>query len=168
MFSAELLLDLASEGTVIAQWAQLIEADLPSAGRHTGASNRPHITLAVREWMDAAALAPAASALPLPVTLGGTLLFGHGGRFVLARQVVVSGGLLALHRRVAEIVGPAEPRYATTRPDEWTPHVTLGRRLSAEQVGLALSVLSADPIEGTAVGLRVWDAVAKVVTDVTV
>ena len=89
MFSAELLFDPDSEQSVRDDWARLLDAGLPSAGRHTAPSNRPHITLVVREWMDAAALAPLADSLPIRLDLGGVLLFGHRDRFVLARQVVV-------------------------------------------------------------------------------
>ena len=49
MFSVEILLDPVSEAAVRAQWMRLVEAGLPSAGRQTAPSNRPHITLAVRE-----------------------------------------------------------------------------------------------------------------------
>ena len=164
MFSVELLLDPASEQVVRDEWQRLIEAGLPSAGRQRAPSNRPHITLAVRERVDAASLAPLADALPLGLEIGGSLLFGHRERFVLARQVVVSSALLSVHRDVARIVGPPEPRYANTAPDHWTPHVTLARRMHPGEVAGALAVLDGRPIAGQAAGLRVWDAAAKTVT----
>src|SRR6478609_7725451 len=115
MFSVEILLDPASEEAVHDEWARLIEAGLPSAGRQTAPSNRPHITLAVRERLDASALPSLASAavvLPFDLELGGILLFGHADRFVLARQVIVTARLLELHRAVAEIAGVPEPSFA--------------------------------------------------------
>ncbi|TDN91979.1 2'-5' RNA ligase family protein [Microbacterium sp. BK668] len=164
MFSVEILLDPLSEQAVRDEWDRLIDAGLPSTGRQTAPSNRPHITVAVRERVDASAVASVADALPLELALGGILLFGHSGRFVVTRQVIASAALLELHRRVAGIAGPAEPRYANTAPDQWTPHVTLARRVPAEQVATMLAVLESRPITGRATGLRVWDAVAKTVT----
>lgn len=164
MFSVEILLDPVSEAAVREQWTRLVEAGLPSAGRQTAPSNRPHITLAVRERVDAAAFAPVGDSLPFGLELGGVLLFGHRDRFVVTRQVVVSTRLLDLHRHVAEIAGPPEPAYANTAPDQWTPHVTLARRVPAAQVAEALGVLDPRPIAGRATGLRVWDAATKTVT----
>src|SRR4051794_15365587 len=71
VFSVEILLDPVLERAVRDEWALLIEAGLPSAGRQTAPSNRPHITLAVRERVDAAAFAPVAEGLPLDLELGG-------------------------------------------------------------------------------------------------
>jgi len=164
VFSVEILLDPASEADVRDEWARLIEAGLPSAGRQATPSNRPHITLAVRERVDASSLAPVAEDLPFDLDLGGTLLFGRRDSFVLTRQVIVSAALLDVHRRVAAIVGPAEPRYQVTAPDHWTPHVTLARRMSADQVAEALAAVPSHPISARATGLRVWDAAARTVT----
>jgi 2'-5' RNA ligase len=164
MFSVELLLDPASERAVRDQWASLADAGLPSAAQHTGPSNRPHITLAVRERVDAASLAPLADALPFDLELGGILLFGHHGRFVVTRQVIVSAALLELHRHIAAIAGPPEPPYANTAPDHWTPHVTLARRVAGDQIEGVLAAVGSVPIAGQASGLRVWDAGEKTVT----
>ena len=77
-------------------------AGLPSQARHTGASNRPHITLALTDTITddvERRLADAASRLPIPVALGALLIFG-ARRFVLARLVVPSAGLLDLQAGV--------------------------------------------------------------------
>lgn len=165
MFSVELLLDPAAEQSVRAEWTRLIEAGLPSAGRQTAPSNRPHITLAVRDEVDAASFATVGD-LPFELELGGILLFGHHDHFVVTRQVIVSAALLELHREVARIAGPPEPRYANTAPDRWSPHVTLARRVRSRQVGDALAVLQPRGVMGAASGVRVWDATAKTVTTV--
>ncbi|WP_106815284.1 2'-5' RNA ligase family protein [Microbacterium timonense] len=164
MFSVELIPDAATDAAVRAEWGRLIEAGLPSAGRHEGESNRPHVTLAVREALDPAALAPISALLPVPLELGGTLVFGREGRFVLARAVVMTRKLLDLHRAVAFAAGAAGPRYGNTMPDRWSPHVTLARRLDADGLAHALSVLELRAVDGAAVGLRVWDAGNKRVT----
>jgi 2'-5' RNA ligase len=164
VFSVEVTVDAAADEAVRADWARLVEAGLPSSGRNPSPTNRPHVTLAVREQVDPTAVAGAVGLLPIPLELGGILLFGHRGQFVLARQVVVTAALLALHRAVADSLGPPEPRYANTGLDRWSPHVTLARRLDAQRVAEALAVIEAQPITAQATGLRIWDASAKQIT----
>lgn len=164
MFSVELVTDPAIERSVRLDWERLGAAHLPHAGSNPSPSNRPHVTLAVRDEVRAEELAEIAALLPLPLELGGVLLFGHERRFVVSRQVVVTAALLSFHREVARIVGPPEPRYANTGPDRWTPHVTLARRVSPDQLPQVLGVIGEPRLAGEAVGLRVWDAAAKVVT----
>lgn len=164
MFSVEVTFDAAAEDAVRADWARLIEAALPSSGRNPSPSNRPHVTVAVRDDVDPSVVADVADILPLPLDLSGVLLFGRRGQFVLTRQVVVTQALLDLHRQVAHRLGPPEPRYANTAPDRWSPHVTLARRLDADRLAHALAVIDAPPIAAEAIGLRVWDATAKQIT----
>ena len=47
MFSIELVLAGAADQAVRDDWASLVRAGLPTQARHTGASNRPHLTLAL-------------------------------------------------------------------------------------------------------------------------
>ena len=159
-----MLPDAATERAVRGEWARLAEAGLPSLAAHTAPSNRPHVTVAVRDGVDPRDCEPLVSLLPTRLELGGVLLFGGSGRFVLVRQVVMTAALLDIHRAVAAAVGPAGERHANTAPDRWTPHVTLGRRLDASQVSVALQILDPSPVVGALEGLRVWDAAAKVVT----
>ncbi|WP_067655536.1 2'-5' RNA ligase family protein [Nocardia harenae] len=157
--SVELLLDAAAESAVRAQWAALAAAGLPSQAQHTGASNRPHITAAV-----ATELAPQAEAAlaelefePLPVTLGSPVVFGVE-RLVLVRLVIATRALLALHRRVHAALGPAPGVPANIRPDAWTPHVTLARRLPPTRLGTAIGLIATDgDSAATVVGIRRWD-----------
>lgn len=165
MFSVELLPDPATEAAVREDWARLVAADLSSSGRQDSASHRPHVTLAVREQVDPRALEALGERLPLPLDLGGVVLFGHR-RHVLARAVVPSLALLRFQHDVADAVGPPERRYVNTAPDRWTPHVTLARRLDGSDVARALAVIAAVPTKGQAVGLRVWDAAARRVTTI--
>lgn len=167
MFSIESLPDDVVDAAVRADWQRLIDADLPSAGRHPSETNRPHVTLAVRDDLpeDAVrALARVGGALPVECRLGGAVVFAAGERFVLARPVVMSAALLRLHADIVDLVGPPPVRYAVTAKDRWTPHVTLARRMTAEQVGRALGAVGAATVEGELTGLRLWDAEAKVVT----
>ncbi|MEU1971062.1 2'-5' RNA ligase family protein [Microbacterium sp. NPDC019599] len=164
MFSVELLLDPETEAAVREDWDRLLAADLPSSGRNPAPSNRPHITLAVRDRVEPSAFAGLVDRLPVRLELGGTLLLGHRERFVLTRQVVVSAALLSLHREVASIAGPPEPRYTNTGPDRWTPHVTLARGLTTFRLATALRTIRAAHVVGEATGLRVWNAEERVVT----
>lgn len=167
MRSIELTFDLATEAAFRAEWAALQDAGLPNLGRHEGASNRPHLTLAAGpalELTDAvrAAFEPATVSLPVGLRVSGLVLFRAGsGRFVLARPVVMTRALLDLHRRVLELAPGA---VELTQPDRWTPHVTLARRIGADQVSAALGVLGEPPAAGSCVAARFWNGETKTLT----
>ncbi len=162
--SVELVLDDGTDLAIRRQWAVLLDAGLPSQGRHRGASNRPHVTMTLAESLDAGdlvGLSAAVSVLPLPVTVGGLLVFG-ARRFVLSRLAIPSTELLTLQ---AELVGalavPANPQ-GTFSTGRWTPHITLARRLTADQLAVALTALGdVPPVTGTFTAARRWDIVAK-------
>jgi 2'-5' RNA ligase len=161
--SVELLLDDETEAAVRAEWAALGEAGLSSLAAHTAESNRPHITLLVRTQL-ATFDASAITARPaFDVRLGAPLLFGVGDRRVLARSVVPSGDLLALHRRLHEVAGPGGDDAPHTAPGAWTPHVTLARRLRVRDIEQALGAVGGD-LHGTARALRRWNAATRTVT----
>lgn len=167
MFSVEMVPDDRVDSAVRADWSALIEAGLPSAGRHPSDSNRPHVTVALCDELPADAIAglrSLAEALPLACSWGGVTVFPAGERFVLARPLVVTAELLAVHRRIVGFLGPPPERYAVTAIDGWTPHLTLARRVTGEQVGRALALLGAEPVAGEITGMRLWDAERKVVT----
>jgi len=91
--SVELLLDDELDAAVRAQWATLVAAGLPSQARHTGETNRPHVTLtvasSVQPYIEIALKSALTGRLPLSVQLGGLLCFaGRDGRLVLTRSVV--------------------------------------------------------------------------------
>jgi 2'-5' RNA ligase len=162
--SVELLLDDTADAVVQSQWAALAAGGMPSQARHTGLSNRPHVTLAARRWMDPAAepaLVAAVGGLPLPIRLGAVALFG-AGPFVLVRLVVAARALLELQAAVRDVLGPDPATDRQFAPGCWTPHVTLARRLRAEQVPAALSVLGGGR-DGDAqlVSCRRWDGDAR-------
>ncbi|NLP82921.1 2'-5' RNA ligase family protein [Microbacterium sp. CFH 90308] len=164
MFSVELLPDGQIDAAVREEWRRLLDAGLPSAGMHAAPTNRPHVTVAVRDVVDAASLVPLAALLPIPLELGGVVLFGRAERFVLARAVVATEQLLEFHRAVAHTVGAPEARYENTARDRWSPHLTLARRLRSDQVASALRALAMPALQGALDGLRVWDSAAKRVT----
>lgn len=175
--SVELVLDPGLEDRVRAQWRALVAADLPSLGRHTGSTNRPHVTLTVAQGVgpqQEQALVEAVAAgprLPLAVRLGGLVLLG-AHKHVLARLVVPSVDLLRLQSAVHASWADALHVPEHLAPGTWTPHVTLAMHLTDTQVGQALTALRRMPAagpgidhgdDGEAVAVRRWDSTAQAV-----
>ncbi|WP_314650489.1 2'-5' RNA ligase family protein [uncultured Microbacterium sp.] len=160
--SIELLLDPAAEAAVRAEWEALAGRGMSSLARHTSPTNRPHLTLLAR--VDLGDLAPDAlePVAPVPLTLGAPVLFGAGDRRVLARSVVATPELLALHASAHRAAG-AGADAPHTAPGEWTPHVTLARRLRLADLEAALDLVGGD-IAAEGVGVRRWDPVTATVT----
>lgn len=164
--SVEVLFDAETDAALRRAWHALTAAGLPSQAGHTGASNRPHVTLAVADAIAAevdAGLIGLADLLPLDCVIGAPLLFG-AGRFTLARLIVPSAALLGLQAMVHQVGVPhmtAGPAPHTT-PGRWTPHVTLARRLSAAQLEAAVGVVQGADLVGRCVGLRRWDSDQRV------
>jgi 2'-5' RNA ligase len=156
--SVELLFDPDTEAAIRHIWEGLAAAGLPSPAP----ASRPHVTLAVADRIGEAAddlLAQVSQRLPLDCAVGAPLLFGRS-KVVLARLVVPSIELLAVHVLVHRLcAGHLQPGPAPhTLPGQWTPHVTLARRIDAGQLGRAAGV-AAKPSElgGSFAGLRRWD-----------
>lgn len=161
--SVELVFDATGDAAIRRIWRSLAAAGLPSQVRVRSDTNRPHVTLVAAQGIDVGvdeALRSLAPALPLACVVGAPVVF-PGPRQTLARLVVPSAGLLALHETVFGICAShitGEP-FAHCRPGRWTAHVTLGRRFTAAQVGAALALddgLHAD-VAARLVGLRRWD-----------
>ncbi|MEV8370739.1 2'-5' RNA ligase family protein [Microbacterium sp. NPDC064584] len=162
--SIELVLDDATDARVRADWRALADAGMSSLGAHTSPSNRPHLTLLARPTLDAprAAFARAAATLPVSVTLAEPVVFAHGDRGVLAWRVEPSDELRALHTAVHTAAGSGEDLPHTAAAD-WTPHVSLARRLRLDALPDALALIG-PPIAGTGTTLRRWDAASATIT----
>jgi 2'-5' RNA ligase len=162
--TVELLLDEASEALIREQWAVLAAAGLPSQALHNGPANRPHITLTAQPGIAQdreRGLRDLFGGLPLPVRLGALTCFGRD-RYVLVRALVATTDLLELQRHVFNVAGGGDGVRDLMRPGRWMPHVTLAHRMSAEQVGRALSVLhGSDETDGYAASARRWDGDAR-------
>lgn len=166
--SIELLLDAGSDAALRAQWQDLAHAGLPSQLLVKSTTNRPHITLIAARRIHPGADEPLrglASMFPLDCVVGAPLVFG-GPRHTLARLIVPSAALLDLHAEVyritaAHLDGEA---FAHCVPGHWTPHATLGRRYTAEEIGPALAAVngSAADLGARVVGLRRWDSDERV------
>jgi 2'-5' RNA ligase len=161
--SVELLFDDTTDAAVRALWDGIAAAGVPSQAGHRSPTNRPHITVTVTEDLDAAAdeaLRGVLDRLPMTLVLGAPMLFGGGRTVTLVRSVVPTDELLDLHAEVhlrclpyvrGEVLSHAEP-------GQWTPHVTLARRLTRDQIPAALAASGAfDDIAALATGLRHWD-----------
>lgn len=172
--SVELLLDAAAEQVILAEWDRLAEAGLPSERRKTPSrSHRPHITLFAANALPQGAdqvLPSAVAGLDLPLVIGSPMVFGPRRRsrsagpadYVLVRQVVPSLELLELQRRIALMCEAAED--GPFGPGRWSPHLTLARRASAEQISRALTVLGVEESADRTVRVtkcRRWDSDAR-------
>ncbi|WP_040790267.1 2'-5' RNA ligase family protein [Nocardia paucivorans] len=165
--SVELVLDETSEETIRRQWEMLIEAGLPSLGRSgstdhgaaAGPRHRPHITVGVAAqiWPRIEHALEELQFRPFPVRLGGVLVFG-ARRPILVRLVVPSEPLLGWHRRIYQLLEPCPGVPANLRPDHWTPHITLARRILPHRLGEAVRAVASDrDSTATVVGIRRWD-----------
>lgn len=162
--SVELLLDPAADELVRNQWAALAAAGLPSEQRSGhGGTHQPHVTLFAGDRIDASvepALVEAVADLDLTLVIGSVLIFGpRRGRSVVVRSVVPERALLRLQARIAELC-EADP-YGQFGSGRWSPHVTLARRVSADQLGPMLDVLGDRPVVARVTSCRRWDGTAK-------
>jgi hypothetical protein len=169
--SVELLLDDATDAAIRSQWDHLGDAGLPTARRSEPSPHHaPHVTLWAGERLSAAAeprLPPLFTDLDLELVVGGVLLFGpRRWGYVLARQIVVSTGLAALQQRVVEVCGGG---YGQFGDGQWSPHVTLARRMRTDQIGPALQALShaPDKLIATVRQARRWDGDGKIAWPLT-
>lgn len=176
--SIELLLDDGTDDAIRAMWQSLDAAGLPSQMHVKSPTNRPHVTLIAAQRISPEVddvLRGLAGRFPVGCVVGAPLVFGGrqdrhrrsaSAMHTLARLIVPSADLLALHDEVFRLAQPhvaGEP-FDHCRPAHWTAHVTLGRRFSAEQIGVAMGVINenGDDLSGRAVGLRRWDGDERV------
>lgn len=163
--SVELLLDDDLDAAVREEWSRMLDAGVTSQGRIRSPSNRPHVTLFVSAEIPAEvedAVRATLSDTPLPVRLGGVVVFGDR-HATLARLVVPSSALLDLHARLFGLLAECPGVPAHISPGEWTPHVTLARRVPADRIGAALIAahVGGRDLAGTSDGIRRWDGTAK-------
>lgn len=164
--SVELLFDRDADAAIRRIWDDLTEAGVRSQAAHQAPSNRPHVTLAVAKTMDESvngALRSLLRRLPLRCTIGAPMLFGRRD-FTLVRLMVPSAELLSLHADVHSTCLPHMPTgpLPHSEPGQWTPHVTLARRMPADKVQSALTLASVGhQLSAAVVGLRHWDGNAR-------
>ena len=168
--SVELLLEPAAERGVVRIWDALSEAGLPSQARHTAPSNRPHTTLVALSGLAAETESAVAAAvrgrLPVEAVWGAVTLFGRGP-WVLVRLLEPSNGMRGLQAAVADACGV--PDDSLSSPRQWTPHVTLARRVARADVDRAIGLVAALAQGEASAGVRVvasavrrWDGSRRV------
>ncbi|MGH3633317.1 2'-5' RNA ligase family protein [Mycobacterium sp.] len=156
--SIELVFDADTEAAIRQIWDELAAAGIPSQAP----ASRPHVTLVVTDRIAAEVdelLCPVVERLPLCCAVGGTLLFGRA-KPILSRLVVPTAELLVLHAEVHRLCHPhlVPEAMPNSLPDQWTPHVTLARRVGGSQLGRALRIAGRpSQIDGSFAGLRRWD-----------
>ena len=161
--SIELVFDRDTEAAIRRIWGHLAAAGIPSQAP----ASRPHVTLVVAERIAPdvdALLRPVAQRLPLGCAVGASLLFGRSNA-VLARLIVPTAELLAVHAEVHRICGPylAPGPMPNSLPGQWTAHVTLARRVGGAQLGRALRLAGRpSEIHADMAGLRRWDGNKRV------
>ena len=161
--SIELVFDPDTETTVRQIWADLREAGIPSQAP----ASRPHATLTVAEHIDPdvdGLLTSLAERLPHPCRIGALMSFGTA-KAVVARLLVPTTALLDLHAEVHRMCLPhLHPRpMPNVLPGQWTPHVTMARRVVPDEMGRAVRIAGRpQEIAGTVIGLRRWDGNARV------
>ncbi|QLY33764.1 2'-5' RNA ligase family protein [Nocardia huaxiensis] len=153
--SVELILDETSEAEIHRQWQTLAAAGLHAPSP----AHRPHITVAVAQeiWPRLDKTLGQQGFQPFPLRLGGLLVFGARSP-ILVRAVVPSAELLTLQHKIFEVIAACPGIPTNLRPDAWTPHVTLARRLREGQLQAALDAVGSDrDYRATVVGIRRWD-----------
>lgn len=144
-------------------WEALIEAGLPSQGRHRGASNAPHVTIAARPEipvaMREAAVDHIAAHLPAELGVDGQITFTGRRRSVVALGVRLPEVL----RRDVEAF-----RDAWELPQPWTAHITIARHVGADELAAVSEVVTRGPLPThLRVGaLRYWDPVTATTTQI--
>lgn len=125
--SVEVLLDDDSDASIRREWQALAEAGLPSQLQVKSVTNRPHVTLLAADHISPdvdGLLAELRGWFPVPCVVGAPLVFGRG-RLTLARLIVPSAQLLALHQ---EVYGRCLP-YVSASPSRTARRAT-GPRMS--------------------------------------
>jgi hypothetical protein len=155
--SIELLFDRDTEAAIRRIWTNLAAAEIP--GR--APAGRPHVTLVAAERIAPevdALLRPITQRLPLKCAVGASVLFGRSGA-VLARLIVPTAGLLAVHAEVLQVSGPyLIGTMSNSLPDQWTAHVTLARHVGEPKLGRAVHIAGRPAeLHGSLAGLRRWD-----------
>lgn len=158
--SLDLSLDPASDEAVRAGWQALEQEEIPSEGRRTSPTHRPHITLLGAETvpleLQERAIRRLQPLLPARLVAGATVVFGRGP-FVVAHLLTPDP---ALRTAVASLRDPKDGL--------WIPHLTLSRKVPAYRLADALRAAeSARPTTVVVNQLRHWDAAHHIVTQLT-
>lgn len=135
--------------TVREIWNELHDHGLPSMASQP--QHIPHVSLVVADalpvqpTLDAVGQVPPAP-IPLIIESCGVVPGGH-----LLLVCTPNGSLLEEQKRVHQVaVDHADNPWSHYAPDEWLPHLTLARSLTAAQLAVALPIVLCHlPLRGT-------------------
>jgi 2'-5' RNA ligase len=165
MRTVELVCGAALDGAVRDCWARLYAAGLPSLATHSHPTNRPHLTLATAEEFPPGAwerIAAALTALPIEIRADKLVFFG-GAQAMAAWRVVADSVLWEVQAAVWSALDGAQ-RNPLHEPGRWVPHISVARRVHAEQRPVVERVAGA-AVRGALVAGRSYDSVSRTVTD---
>lgn len=134
----------SSEREVQKAWAAVESAGMPSLRTHTHQAHVPHLSLAVAEVLDNDRAANAVAKLQPPKTIQLESV-GYFPEGVLFLNVVPTQGLLRLQSDIFEqlsLSGAMTRSWLATRPDSWSPHVTVAYGVAAVDLGAAVQALT--------------------------
>lgn len=135
--------------TIRELWDAVASADLPSMAAHSHRRHQPHSSLIVADHLPASAALSAMESVPtqrIPLLVSAAGVFPGGTLFLACDP---NPPLLIEQHRVHDAVRPlAVTPWPYFTPGHWTPHITVGVGLTAQQLAAALPlVLSRLPID---------------------
>jgi 2'-5' RNA ligase len=168
--SIELHFEAEGLAAVRAVWSALADAQLPSLA--TG-PHAPHVTLSVIAAGSEVATTTDAAIGEVATPLVGTTLRLPGvgvfprKRSVLYGSVVPTAQLVAVQHRVHEVLEAAQHEpFETAHPDAWTPHVTLAKRIDADELARATALCTKLdwPLDLTVGSVIRWNGLTRTTT----
>ena len=142
----QLLLSDTLDAHVRSLWRLLADAGLPNEDVPRDRRRRPHLTLAVTDSLPDGALDDLRADVrpePVEVRLESLAVF-PGPAGVLYLSVTPTTAILDLHAAVLDVLDRhATPVWPFYRRGRWTPHATLSRGLTAEELPRAVALLIA-------------------------
>ncbi len=141
--AVELFLDDASAEAVRGVWRQIADAGISSYLASSGI--RPHLTLAVGDSLDEAAVTSvlrdwAATTAPFQVRIANLGLTPAQQTSIFFAPIITTK-LLALHADLhGKLTGLITRPWERYLPGRWDPHTTLVERLPAEHIGPTLDL----------------------------
>lgn len=156
--SLDLTLDPASDALLRAGWTALTDAGITSEGERVSDSHRPHLTALAAAGFRPELLELAGrdlgALLPMELPVSATVVFGRS-RLVVAHLLSPGAAVREVIERLRDEAGVTEP---------WVPHLTLSRKVTAEQLAGALHIAAETrPATITIDALRHWNPETRIV-----
>lgn len=170
--SLDLTLSPDSDDAIRAGWEAVTALGVPSEGGRTSHSHRPHLTLLAAPTMSPELLDLAVSRigplLPLRITLGAGVVFGHGP-FVAAHLAVIPPSLGLIEQELQQHLLPrqtdAQSDGAGQSARDWIAHLTLSKKVPIDRLGEVMQAVCRHRPDFVQIDhLQHWDPACRVVT----